>query len=120
MIARADSIAAAADELDRLTAQFAEELARSGIASPSSRSLYDPGSYYQLFTGYHDFPRAMQEYEETKRAQIQDLLSRARFRSSADRDNFVTSRLCEIVNRYLDVLDNDQEGQIDWEQLIRE
>jgi hypothetical protein len=58
--------------------------------------------------------------EERKRASIKDTLSRARFRSAEDRDGFVASRLCEIVNLYLDMLDNEQEKQADWGQLIRD
>ena len=120
VIARADSIPTAAEELDRLTVQFAEKAASSGMIVPRSLSLSDPGSYFDLFKSYHDFPDVTKIFEEWSRSKIQDILSRTRFRSREDRDNFVASRLCQIVNLYLDMLDNEQERQIDWGQLIGE
>ena len=120
VIEQANSVHEAAEELHRLTAEFAENSANSGMTLPSSLSIHDPGSYYELFKLDHPVPYMVKLLEERKRASIKDTLSRARFRSAEDRDGFVASRLCEIVNLYLDMLDNEQEKQADWGQLIRD
>jgi hypothetical protein len=67
---QANSLNEAAEELHRLTAAFAEELASSGMTFPSSLSLHDPDSYYQLFKPDHTLPYMIKMLEERKRASI--------------------------------------------------